>query len=307
MTTTSSPTTPFDQLTRALSATGELIAGVRDDQWAGPTGCPDWTVRRLVNHLVGGNLVFVALLREQAPPDRSADHLGQDPLGAFHAAGQELAAAFAPPGVLDRIYQAPPGPLPGLAALHLRITEALVHGWDLAQATGQPTHPLPEDLAETELALSQAQLADVPRTGHPFAPAQPVPQDAPALDRLVAYLGRPVPTTASDGVMAGGRVQVDGVLSFYVVFFTTCFGSLADAQQQAPQLLAEHVDTSTRLHGQGRLLMAGAFLDRPDEPLRTMAVLPSHEEARHYAEHDPFVRARLVDDWHIREWANIFA
>ncbi len=33
---------------------------------------------------------------------------------------------------------------------------------------------------------------------------------------------------------------------------------------------------------------------------------PGHEEARQYAEHGPFVLAGLVEDWHIREWANIF-
>jgi uncharacterized protein YciI len=52
--------------------------------------------------------------------------------------------------------------------------------------------------------------------------------------------------------------------------------------------------------------MAGAFLDHPGQPLRTMGVLTSYDDARQYAENDPFVRAELVEDWHIREWANIF-
>ena len=43
---------PDDQLTRALSATEGLVAAVRDDQWAAPTGCPGWNVRDLLNHLV---------------------------------------------------------------------------------------------------------------------------------------------------------------------------------------------------------------------------------------------------------------
>jgi len=37
-----------------------------------------------------------------------------------------------------------------------------------------------------------------------------------------------------------------------------------------------------------------------------MGVLTSHDEARQYAEHDPFVLAGLVEDWHLCEWANIF-
>jgi len=94
--------------------------------------------------------------------------------------------------VLERVFQAPIGPAPGAVLLHLRITELLVHGWDLARATGQPAH-LPDDLAEEELAFARGLSApDVPRSGHPFGPAQGVADDAPTIDRLAAYLGRPV-------------------------------------------------------------------------------------------------------------------
>jgi uncharacterized protein YciI len=103
-----------------------------------------------------------------------------------------------------------------------------------------------------------------------------------------------------------GTVQVDGVPRFYVVFMTTRFQSFPDVQREAPEQLAEHVATSKQLHQDGRLLLAGAFLDRPGEPLQTMGVLTSHEDAKRYAENDPFVRAGLIEDWHIREWANIF-
>ncbi len=106
--------------------------------------------------------------------------------------------------------------------------------------------------------------------------------------------------------MSDRAIQIDGVPRFYVVFFTTRFRSFADVQRDAPEQLAEHVATSKRLHEQGSLLMAGAFLDHPDEPVRTMGVLRSYDDARHYAENDAFVQAGLVEEWHIREWANIF-
>ncbi len=51
---------------------------------------------------------------------------------------------------------------------------------------------------------------------------------------------------------------------------TTRFQSFPDVQREAPEQLAEHVATSKRLHREGLLLMAGAFLDRPGEPVRTM-------------------------------------
>lgn len=178
------------QLNRALAADEELIATVRVDQWEAPTPCPEWNVRELINHLVTGNLSVVALLRDQAAPDEAKDHLGNDPLTRYRRCCGELLSAFGDREVFDRFFFACPGPMPGAGLLHLRITEQLVHRWDLAQATGQSTQVLPGDLAETELHLSQTRLAQAPRTGQPFGTAQPTAPDASHLDRLVAYLGR---------------------------------------------------------------------------------------------------------------------
>ncbi|MGH3515743.1 MAG: hypothetical protein ACRDRB_26280 [Pseudonocardiaceae bacterium] len=72
------------------------------------------------------------------------------------------------------------------------IVDLLAHGWDLAQATGQPAE-LPEDLAEQALTFARIQLSTMPRTGR-FGPAQTISDRAPAVDRLVAFLGRPVDT-----------------------------------------------------------------------------------------------------------------
>ena len=184
------PAPPVEHLTRARSAVSHLVSGIRDDQWSAPTPCTDWTVHDLVNHLVGGNLVFVALLTDQAPPDRGADHLGDDPAGAYRDSGIALQAAFEQPGVLQRTFHGPLGTASGAERLQIRLVDLLAHGWDLAQATGQPAE-LPEDLAEQALTFARIQLAAMPRTGR-FGPAQTVADDAPAIDRLVGFLGRPV-------------------------------------------------------------------------------------------------------------------
>lgn len=194
----SMPPAPLDALAQAVDAAGLLVAGVTREQWATPTPCTDWTVRELVNHLVTGNRAFTALLRDEAPPDLEADHLDGDPVGAYRTAAADLLAAFREPDVLERAYPSPVGPAPGLVLLHLRVVETLVHGWDLARATGQPDD-MPAAVAGHELALTVEHLPDVPRGTGRFGPAQPVAYDAPALDRLAAYLGRPPGPAATSG------------------------------------------------------------------------------------------------------------
>jgi uncharacterized protein (TIGR03086 family) len=76
--------------------------------------------------------------------------------------------------------------------LQIRLYDLLTHGWDLARATGQPAD-LPDDLAEQSLAFVRTQLTEQARAGR-FGPAQNARDNAPALERLVAFLGRPIPT-----------------------------------------------------------------------------------------------------------------
>lgn len=178
------------ELVRGFGAVGDLLDGVRADQWSAPTPCSEWTVRDVVSHLVLGNKVFTATVRDQAPPDRAADHLGDDPVAAYRDTAAALVATYELPGVLDGTYVGPLGPATGAQRLQIRLMDLLAHGWDLATATAQPM-ALPEDLAEHSLEFFRPFLAGQDRTGR-FGPEQPVAADAPAIERLVAFLGRPV-------------------------------------------------------------------------------------------------------------------
>ena len=169
---------------------GDLIAGIRPDQWTAPTPCTEWCVRDVVNHLTVMNLVFAAMLGGGPMPERGADHLGNDPLGAYQTSAASLQAAFARPGVLERSYTGPLGNATGAERLQIRLADLLTHGWDLAQATGIPAQ-MPGDLAEQALAFVREQLSAQPRTGR-FAEPQPIDDTAPAIDRLAAFLGRPI-------------------------------------------------------------------------------------------------------------------
>ena len=183
-------------LATALDGTGRLVAAVTEEQWALPTPCSDWTVRQLVNHVVGGNRLFTRVLSGEPLPPRdqlgaraAEDQLGTDPAAAYAGSAADLLSALRAPGVLAGTYTVPAATLPGPAIVHLRTVETLVHGWDLARATDRPA-PFPEALAEGELAFSRDLLGRIPEGRHPFGTSQPVDDDAPAIDRLAALLGR---------------------------------------------------------------------------------------------------------------------
>ena len=63
---------------------------------------PSWTSAAWLNHLVRGNLLFVAVLGDEPRPEPGTDHLGDDPLAAFRGAAGRLREAFGAPGVLER-------------------------------------------------------------------------------------------------------------------------------------------------------------------------------------------------------------
>lgn len=177
----------------AAAAAKRVVDGVRDVQWTLRSPCSEWDVRGVLNHLVMGNLMAHASLRGRQPPtDRSADYLGVDPRAAFGDSVVACRAAFAEPGVLERVVRTPLGEQAGVFYVHMRVNELLAHGWDIAAATGQSTDLAPE-LAKEALARWQARLGGKPRSGMPFGPEREAPAAGTEADRLAAFLGREVP------------------------------------------------------------------------------------------------------------------
>ena len=174
---------------RAAATLGSIIGALRPGQSGLPTACSEWSVRDVINHVVHGNLKTAAWASGgPVPPD--ADHLGGDPPGAFARSLREARAALAEPGLFERMVSTPIGTVPGALLVHMRVNEFLAHGWDIADATGQPTDFAP-DLAERALADWRQRLGGAPRPpGGPFAVEKPAPEGASAADRLAAFLGR---------------------------------------------------------------------------------------------------------------------
>jgi uncharacterized protein (TIGR03086 family) len=167
-----------------------VVAGIQPVEWPNSTPCTGLDVRAVLSHLVGGNLLFAAIISGAARPDRDADVLGDEPLATYRNAADELRQAFADPDVLTTFYEAPMGTARGSGLVGVRIVEILVHGWDLARGTGQRAD-FPEDIAERALAAGQITLTGRPTgPGAPFGPEVPAPEGAPAIDRLAAFLGR---------------------------------------------------------------------------------------------------------------------
>jgi len=189
----SSNETLMASLDRALAGVGRLIAGVEAHQWSAPTPCVGWDVREIVDHLASGNLNFAALVHDEPRPDRGPDQPTGDPVADYRSAAATMRAAFAEPGVLERIYQSPIGSVPGAVLVHLRISELLVHSWDIAKATGQAADLDPE-LGQETLAWARENLPPQFRgeegSGLPFGPEVPAPDSAPLDDRLAAFFGR---------------------------------------------------------------------------------------------------------------------
>jgi uncharacterized protein (TIGR03086 family) len=77
------------------------------------------------------------------------------------------------------------------SALYIHLGETLVHGWDLAKATGRSLDVEPE-VVEASLEQFRSWLPPQRPPGTPFANAAPVGAEAAAIDRLAAYLGRDV-------------------------------------------------------------------------------------------------------------------
>lgn len=195
---------------RAVAQTETVVAAVTPDQFARPTPCTEYDVRALLAHIVGG-LTRAALVGEGAEDALARPAVALLPPGgttlpsppvaegppddgwpdAYRAAAARAIAAWADDAKLDALVEVPWGKVPGRFALAGYIQEILAHGWDLAQATGQPAEGDPE-LALFALAGAKRILPPDIRgaEGVPFGPVVDAPADTGPYTQLAAWLGR---------------------------------------------------------------------------------------------------------------------
>jgi uncharacterized protein (TIGR03086 family) len=174
-----------------------LVAQVGDDELGKPTPCPAYTVGDLIDHVGGLALAFAAAADkdfgtygDMAPPG-DASRLAGDWRSRIPRDLARLAEAWQKPGAWTGMTRVGGGEAPAeMAGLSL-ADELVVHGWDVARATGQPYHAEPEVVAAAHAFLGQFASPDAPAGPDvAFGPARVLPGSAPLLDRVVALAGR---------------------------------------------------------------------------------------------------------------------
>ncbi len=186
-----------DRYRRHADAFERKIAAVRPDQWSNPSPCERWTARDVVDHIVSMHGYMLRPVGRDLPAEPST---ADDPMGAFRAARAEVEAVLDDPALANKETDTPNGRMTVEREIDEVVSDDLVlHGWDLARATGQDDRMEPEDV-ERLWAMTTAippELMEKYRTPSAFGPDVEVfgpefgvPEDAPLQDRLLGLIGR---------------------------------------------------------------------------------------------------------------------
>ncbi|MER6122672.1 TIGR03086 family metal-binding protein [Streptomyces sp. NPDC001795] len=172
-----------------------LAAGVRDEQLTDVTPCPECAVRNMLGHLVGLAVAFRDAGRKDlgvttdTSPNAAVPDIGPGWREELPKALDELAGAWRDPAAWTGMTRAGGVTLPGAVAGAVAADELVIHGWDLARATGQEYEPDPAAL-QASYGFLLAAAEESGRGNGAFGPVVPVPGDAPLLDRAVGLSGR---------------------------------------------------------------------------------------------------------------------
>jgi uncharacterized protein (TIGR03086 family) len=176
---------------------GELVAHTSDDELSRPTPCPAYTVGDLIEHVGVMALSFATAARKEGGPYAEplpagdAARLRADWRSAIPRDLGAVATAWADPAAWSGLTRIAGSDAPAeIIGLSL-ADELVVHGWDMARATGRPYDCEPEVLDAAEGFLGQFASPDAPSGPEvAFGPPRPLRDDACSLDRVIALAGR---------------------------------------------------------------------------------------------------------------------
>lgn len=140
-----------DLYSDAMGATSAYLAAVRPEQWFDPTPGSEWNGKDIANHVIGENLCAAELLQgktiEQLGNRLEGDLTGGDPAAAYATSVRAARSACRAQGALEAVCHLSFGEYTGAEYAGQLLLDTLVHGWDIAKATGQDTQLDPELVA----------------------------------------------------------------------------------------------------------------------------------------------------------------
>lgn len=181
-------------MSRAAAPLPGVVSGVRPDQLTSRTPCSEFDVRRLINHLLfwGPSLEGAAHKKVAAPPgdDESAVDLTRgDWAATLTTQVSGIVEAWSEPEAWKgTTYMGTPMELPAPLIGAMAVGELVVHGWDLARATGQD--PSWDDALLEYLLIEVENTAEQGRQMNIYGPEVTVPESAPTLHRALGVTGR---------------------------------------------------------------------------------------------------------------------
>ncbi len=174
-----------DRYRRLSGAFADRIDAVQDDGWNEPTPCEEWTVRDLVGHVVQTQGMFRSFIGLDTPEVDPAD----DPAGAWRTVSGLVQGDLDDPERAGTTFEGLLGVQRFDAAVDRFLnTDLVVHGWDLAHATGQDERIDEEDLRRVDVVAHA--FPDAMRSPQAFGPEVQVGPEASDQERLLAFLGR---------------------------------------------------------------------------------------------------------------------
>jgi uncharacterized protein (TIGR03086 family) len=181
---------PIQQLSYILPTLNAVVDRIEPSQLNNSTPCATFTVHDVVDHMIVGGGSFAYLFRGEDAPEMKAPTVnGRTPAVEFRTAMKDLLDAIMSPGATERTISTPIGEMPGSVFARFVAFDGLIHGWDLATATGLD-YEIPPTVIESVDEFARGALGAHMRDGDTFKEATTAPEDASPLERLVAFSGR---------------------------------------------------------------------------------------------------------------------
>lgn len=182
---------------KAATETANTVRGVKPDQLGAPTPCRDWDVRTLVNHLL--QVIYAVNLagRGEAVPGElwERDLMSGGWAERVDDEARQAVAAWSDPAARGDTVSVGSMQMPVPAVAAMLASDLVLHGWDLARATGQD-YRCDDDAAEMTYRFI-TETGDQGRGMGIYAEPVPVADEAPALDRALGLSGRNPQWTAT--------------------------------------------------------------------------------------------------------------